>query len=465
MRSKYKDLSNNTILFTISSIGTKLISFLLVPLYTYVLTTEDYGTADLISTTVSLLLPILSLNVQDAVLRFSLDKEHDPEKVISIASRIVVLGSIILGGVVSILAATGILNIGIEYIIFLWVSYTTNAIYNSLQMYLKAVNRIKTIVIASIASTLVCCGLNITLLLGLKMGITGYLIATALASVTSTAICLFGGKTYKAIHLNYKNHELLKLMLLYSAPLIFNSLAWWINSASDRYILTYFQGTAANGIYSVSYKIPTILSTLQTIFYNAWSVSAIKEFDKDDKDGFIGNIYRLYSCLSFVVCSAIMVLNPYLAKLLYAKDFYIAWKYIPALLIGTVFNGLSLVEGCLFTAVKKTKDVSSSTLIGAGVNTVLNFILIYFIGIQGAAIATMVGYITVWVLRTVKLHKHIINMKVNWFVQITTSLIILVQGVFASIYGTNYIQIIIFAAIVAIQHKEIWGVIRGVLNK
>lgn len=59
--------------------------------------------------------------------------------------------------------------------------------------------------------------------------------------------------------------------------------------------MTFFCGTAINGIYAVSYKIPTILSTIQTIFYNAWSISAITEFDKDDRDGFIGNIYTIYS--------------------------------------------------------------------------------------------------------------------------------------------------------------------------
>lgn len=463
--SKYRDLSKNTILFSISSIGTKLVSFILVPLYTFVLTTEDYGTADLISTTVSLLLPILSLNIQDAVLRFSLDKEYETQKIISIASKVVMLGSVFLGIALSLLTATGLLKVGIEYIVFLWVSYTAHAMYNSLQMYLKAIDNVKIIVLASISSTVVCCCLNIVLLLWLKMGIVGYLMATASAAVTSTMICFLGSKAYKAIQWNYHNKDLLQKMLYYSAPLILNSLAWWINSASDRYILTYYCGAAANGVYSVSYKIPTILSTLQTIFYNAWSVSAIKEFDKEDKDGFIGRIYRLYSCLSFIGCSVIMVVNPFLAKLLYAKEFYSAWMYVPALLIGTMFNGFSLVEGCLYTAVKRTKDVSVSTLIGAGVNTILNFILIYYIGIQGAAIATMLGYITVWITRTIKLKKNVIEMRVSWGAQIATTAIILIQGICASVHGTNVFQIIALIGIGIIQHKEIRDVIRFLFNR
>ena len=95
-KRKYWDLSKNTILFTINSFGSKLISFLLVPLYTYVLSTNDYGTADLITSTVQLLVPVLTLNIQDAVLRFSLDKEYDKRAVISVGIKHNFIGLILL---------------------------------------------------------------------------------------------------------------------------------------------------------------------------------------------------------------------------------------------------------------------------------------------------------------------------------------------------------------------------------
>lgn len=191
-------------------------------------------------------------------------------------------------------------------------------------------------------------------------------------------------------------------------------------------ILSLFCGAAINGIYSVAYKIPTILSTLQTIFYNAWSVSAITEFDKDDKDSFIGNIYSLYMCVSTIGCSAILIFNKFFASLLYAKDFFEAWAYVPFLLLGVVFNGIALFEGCLFTAVKKTKDVSQTTIVGAIVNTIANFALIPLYGAIGAAFATMIGYFTVWLVRTISLQK-IVRMKVNWIKQGICIAVLIVQ--------------------------------------
>ena len=152
-------------------------------------------------------------------------------------------------------------------------------------------------------------------------------------------------------------------MIKYSSPLIANSISWWINNASDRYILTYMRNIAENGIYSVSYKIPTILTMFQSIFYNAWSISAIKEFDENDSDGFIGTNYSLYSVISLLVCSGLLLINIPLASFLYKGDYFVAWRCVPFLLMGTVFSGISQFEGSLFAATKNTKMVAKQRLL------------------------------------------------------------------------------------------------------
>ena len=141
----------------------------------------------------------------------------------------------------------------------------------------------------------------------------------------------------------------------------------------------------------------------QGIFYNAWSISAIKEFDSDDTDGFIGTNYSVYSFVSLIVCSGLLIINQKLAAFLYKGDYFVAWKSVPFLLFGTVFSGISQFEGSLFAAMKKTKDVAKTTIVGAGVNTLCNFIFVYYIGSTGAALATCLGYFVTWALRT----KHI----------------------------------------------------------
>ncbi len=458
-KSKYRDLSKNTLLFTISSFGSKIISFLLVPLYTYVLSTTDYGTIDLMTTTVQLLVPILTINIQDAVLRFSLDKKCDEKEVIGESLKIIAISSVLLAIVLFIMGKNNVLKMDAQYLYFLFFSFVFGSTNNCFSMYLRARNKVLILTIGGLINTILTCGFNIILLLCVKMGVTGYLIANVAGTGIAIIFMLFAGNIYKEAKFRDTNH-LLKTMIPYSLPLVVNSLAWWVNNASDRYILTFFCGAAINGIYAVAYKIPTILSTVQSVFYNAWSISAIKEFDKDDKDGFIGNVYTMYSSVSYLGCAALLIVNIFIARILYSNDFFIAWKYVPFLLVGTVFNGIALFEGCIFTAVKKTKDVSLTTIMGTVVNTVLNFALIPVSGATGAALATMIGYSSIWIVRTFQLRK-IVKLKVNWRTQIESSVLLIAQAVLAMTDQFYCIQIIPTCILLIIQRNNVFKVVRG----
>ena len=252
-------------------------------------------------------------------------------------------------------------------------------------------------------------------------------------------------------------------MIALSAPLVANSIAWWINDVSDRYVVTLICGAAANGLYAVAYKIPSILSTLQSIFYSAWAISAVKEFDSQDSDGFLGKTYELYSGAIAIACSIIMLLDIPLAKILYSNDFFDAWRYVPLLLVGVMLNGLSLFEGCLFTAACKTKAVSWTTVVGAAVGIATCIGLTLLIGPVGAAIATLVGYLVTWSTRTVVMTRNIARIKVSWRTEIATLLFLIVQALLAMQWGMQLIQVPVLAMVVflrRLQLKSIWSFVR-----
>lgn len=463
MKEKNKFLLKNIGVFTIGSFGSKILSFLLVPLYTAVLSTEEYGTVDLITTTASLLMPILLLSIFDATLRFGMDESYQKVDVISTSINIAIKGSVILVLGSIIISVTDFISISNLYLLFLCIYFIFGAINQILNLYLRAKNQASTIAISGILCTLVSCFSNIIFLLVFRLGITGYMISNTFGILVQNLYQLFIGGVYKDIKFQNYN-DLSKPMIRYSAPLIANSLSWWINNASDRYILTFMRGVAENGVYSVSYKIPTLLSMFQQIFYNAWSISAIAEFDKNDKDGFIGNNYSMYSFISLLICSGLMIINIPLASFLYQGDYFIAWKAVPFLLMGTVFSGISQFEGSLFAATKNTKLVAKSTLIGAITNTVLNFILIYYIGFIGASLATLLGYFITWMLRT-KYLRNFIQMKVNWQVHLFSLLLTFIQSILATVGVKLYLQILIFIFLIVINHKCFNPIFKYLLRK
>lgn len=462
MREKNKSLLKNIGLFTLGSFGSKILSFLLVPLYTAVLSTSEYGTVDLITSTASLLTPILLLSIFDATLRFGMDDSYKKKDVLSTSIRIAVVGSLVLIVSTVVIAATDIVKIDNIYLTFLCVYFIIGAFNQIFNLYLRAKNQASVIAASGVLCTLITCCSNIVSLVIFKWGIIGYMISNTIGVLIQNLYQLFIGKIYKDIKF-LKFRDLTRPMVTYSIPLIANSLSWWINNASDRYILTYLRDIAENGIYSVSYKIPTLLSMLQGVFYNAWSISAIAEFDENDNDGFIGTNYSLYGFISLATCSTLLVINVPLASLLYKGDYFIAWKCVPFLLLGTVFSGISQFEGSLFAATKNTKSVAKTTVIGAIANTVCNFIFIYYFGAVGAALATLIGYFVTWSLRTRHLQSFV-KMKVNWITHFVSVALVLIQTVVATVKSLPLFQIVSLVLLVLLNKELLRPIIKKLLR-
>lgn len=455
-RSRGRELAMNTGLFALSSFGSKLISFLLLPLYTAVLSTGDYGTVDLMTSTVGLFVPLLTLNIQDAVLRFGLGKDAEAGEILSVGLRIVAGGACVLCAGVVLLLCLGLMPFEGSYCAFLIVMFVLSALSNVLTMYVKSQEHVRSLVVSGVGNTLVMSVSAVVLLVVVKAGVIGYMASMILGSLFSVVYLIIAGKVWRVLGVKVRQ-GLVGSMVALSAPLVANSLAWWVNDVSDRYVVTFICGAAANGIYAVAYKIPSILSTLQTIFYNAWAISAVKEFDSEDKDGFLGRMYELYSGAMAVACSAIILLDVPLAMLLYSNDFFAAWQYVPLLLVGSYLNGLALFEGCLFTAARNTKAVSWTTIVGACASIGSCIVLCLIVGPLGAAVATVVGYVVTWAARTWTMARYVVRLRISWRSEVATLVVLLAQAFLAVRWGTQPIQVMLLCLVVFLRRSQIGG--------
>ena len=453
---KYKELAANTAIFTISSFGSKLLSFFLVPLYTFYLSTEDYGTADIIGTTASLLIFVLTIDISDSVLRFAIERDKDQEKILSFGLKVQFSGAFVLGIVLFLLQFLNVIKWEKYCYLFLLLIFILNAVHQAVTNYLRAINKIKEVAVSGVLQTLATILLNIFCLAFLKLGLIGYLISGVAGFAISVLYCFMKTDvSFSELVFAKCEKTIKKEMVMYSIPLIFNGIAWWMNSSLDKYFITSIIGIGASGIYAVSYKIPSILTMFNQIFAQAWNLSAIKEFDKDDKDGFFSRTYTIYNAGMVLSCSLIIIMNIVLAKFLYAKDFYEAWKYTSPLLISIIFSALSSFVGSIFSAVKNSRIFAISTVSAAAVNTLLNAVLIPVIGIQGAAVATAVSFMAIWLIRLVSARKYI-NMKLNIKRDVFAYSLLAVQAVIEHFKDHYYVfQLLIFSTLVFIYFKEI----------
>lgn len=435
-----KYLARNVSIMTISQFGSKILSFFLVPLYTSILSLEDYGTFDLLNTTVALLVPILMICISDAALRFSLDEENDKTGIFTVCIKKYIVSQTIVVILVVLNCIFGFNVIIKQYSIYLILLYMTNSLSGIIINFARGLERIKEVGISGVLCSVFMLGFSVLFLLCFNLGLDGYFIANIIGPLTQIIYLFVVLKLWKFLDFRKKYHDLRQKMQAYSTPLIANSVAWWVNNVSDRYVVTWLAGIAANGIYSVAYKIPTILSVFQGIFNQAWTLSAVKEYDEKDSGGFFSDIYNLYNFAMVILCSAIIIFTRLIADIMFAKDFYEAWIYVPWLLISIVFGAISGYLGGIFAAVKNTKVFAQTTVLGAGVNTVLNIILVIYIGPLGAALATLISNWLIYAIR-IKHVRSYIEMNLNLFRDYCSYVILVVQAVLLCIFKAETLAI------------------------
>lgn len=465
--NKYKKLFSDMGLFTISNFGSKLLVFFLVPLYTNVLSTYEYGIIDLINSTINLLVPVLTLSIAEATLRFAFDKMNKEHIVLKNSLLVIVVSLIPLLFFKAIIVKW--FSELEKYWIYFLIIYFFVAIDMCLSSYIRGIDKIKVYAIKGILYTAIFVSSNILFLVVLDCGLLGYLYATLLAEGITIFYMLVASK----IRLNIFNFRLdtplLKQMLRYSLPLIPSIIAWWVMQISDKYIIIYFLGLAASGIYGISYKIPTILSMVTSIFMQAWQISAIKSVEDQDNDKFVSKIYMYFTIFSVGACSVLILLAEMLGKILYAKEYAIAWRYVPILLMAYLFSGLSGVLASLFSAQKKTDILFHSTTIGAIVNIVLNFILIPKYGVMGAAYTTLLGFLVTWVIRRISISKFV-NLETNESRNIVAFLLLIIQAIcmagnFKIRYLVSVIVILLCLVIYIKNLKELIKIIIKMIKK
>lgn len=394
-----KKLGKNVLLMTIGSIGSKVLTFLLVPLYTSCLSTSDYGVSDLIVTIISLLMPLFTLQISESLLRFALDKELDKKQVFNIGIKINCIGFIVLLIFSPIFIFIPLLK---NYYFYFLGYYFSYSIYVALSNFTCGFGEIRLYTGIGVFQTVSLLGSNIILLTIFQRGIQGFLLSYIISySLSSMGLFIFG-KQYKLVILPSNiDKSIQKEMIRYSLPMIPNSISWWISNSSDKFIVTAICGASVMGIYSVAYKIPTILSVFYNVFMSAWRISSVDDFGSDTTREFYSKIYRIIESSLVMLASFIILFNRILSKIFFANEFFEARFFVPVLVIAFLIHGLGEFFGSIYTASKKTKMLFYSSLTGAIINIVLNIMLIPRLSGIGAALATLISYCVILGIRIV----------------------------------------------------------------
>lgn len=438
-----KQLLKNTAIIAIGKLSTQIVSFLLLPLYTAKLSTEEFGTYDFFVTLSVFLLPIITLLMEESMFRFLIDADDLKSKKRTITATIVytAVGTIIF----TILAAIIMGIIHYEYAVIFIIFIISNILLGLSNAISRGMGKVNLYSLSNFILGVITIILNILFIVTFKLGVNGLLWSNIIAN-TATAVIMFY-KLHLPQFVSKKDfsRETLGKMIRYSAPLVPNNLSWVIISLSDRLMLTQMMGADANGIYAVANKFPNIVYTCYGFFSTAWKESAARILKEENKSQYYNSIYKDVKFFLKAIVLGLIAIMPLAFPLLVNESYNDAYKYIPILIISIYYTNMSNFYGGIFTAYKNTKIMGSTTAVAAVINIVINIIFIPKFGIYAATFSTLISNIVVYFYRRYKIMDYIkLKEKFNYVFWILLVITLITY------YKNNMIlNIIVFLLVVA----------------
>ncbi len=404
---KYKKLITNTLLFALSSFGSKVLVYLMMPLYTGIITPDEFGIITNIQDTSQLLLPLACVGIANAIIRFGLDTACDKKAVFTGGFAALGIGTLLMAALYPVLCAEPALD-GYRWLVYVYV--LVSCARNLCSQFVRARQLTRLYAFDGVLNTALLVAFYIIYLIPCRMGITGYVLATVTADALSAVFLILTARLHRFFDVRSFDKKLFRDMLKYSIPLIPASMFWWITNASDKKFVLYMLGAEASGLYSFAYKIPNLLMLVSTLFTEAWQLSAVADAgDDEERSRFFSRVFGGYQSILTVGASGIILFSRVFVTILDGSggSYYGAWRFIPILVIATVYSCFAGYMSTVYMVAKKTGMNLYTTMAGAALNLTLNALLIPRFGVNGATVATFLSYLLVFALRVLTSRRYI----------------------------------------------------------
>ncbi len=400
-----KSLVKNTAILAFGTLCTKGIMFFMAPLFTRWLARDDYGTFDLIAEYTSLLIPILTLSMGEAVFRFLVDESDEKEKnrVLTTCFIFHVLGIVltVLIGIILCFFSRLSNTVVMSTVLFL----SMEIVYKYLMMTLRGKKNLNAYTVGNILFVLGIAVFVTIFVYFFKWGLEGIILGYAFGDIVANTYMIFKSKIYKEIRCEYFNMATLKKSADYSLPLIPNSISWWIVNVSDRTIITLFLGPGINAIYAIANKVPSLCQNFFGVFHLSWQQNAIETMSDTDRDKYYSSILNDMTRIVGSICILLIGINYWFFTILYTDDYFPGYFQVPILVTAILFSMIAQFLGSIYVARMETKFNGITITISAIINVVINLALIQYIGLYSASVSTLVSYVVLFIIRYIDLRK------------------------------------------------------------
>lgn len=407
---KFKLFIENFVIFGFGGVICKIVPLIMVPIVTRLMPNTDYfGLSDMSSTVVSFGSALAVMGMYDAMYRLFFEKEDEEYKkdVCSTAFLFTLITSLIIFIIMifckDVIAKYFFSNPNYAYIVYISAIATLVGATNSiLSAPTRMQNKRLIFLITNTVSPILSYAISVPML------IAGYYtIALPLAGVVSSATMeiTFMIINHKWFAVSRFDSKLLKQLLKIAIPLLPNFLVYWVFNSSDKFMITNLIGLGPAGIYSVGAKLGHTSQLIYTAFAGGWQFFAFSTMKEENQVKTNSLIFEYLGAVSFIASTFICAWSHGIYSLLFTDEYIEGYIVAPYLFLSPLLLMLFQVEANQFIVVKKTWPNMFILSAGAALNVFINWTLIPVLGIEGAAIATLVGYIVSDVICTIVLIK------------------------------------------------------------
>mgnify|MGYP001249134749 CR=1 FL=1 len=390
---------NKLIYYGIGTFGSKVIYFLLVPFYSFFLSKSELGIYDLILASLTILAPVITMQISEAVYRELLDPKRKTQKSSQIFSSAL---SVVFIGLLLFVTAASIINQLFNYQIFyeLILIQSSFTFYIFFQQTLRGLSLNKEYAYMGFLNAVLLVLFSAALIAFYELQIRQVILAISAAQTTSIIYAAYKISVSQLFVFKNINKEKVYKLLNYSFPLLPNTLSWWLIDLGSRYIILFFIGLEENGLYAVAARYAGVIALVNSIFILSW-----QDYVINSKFTISSNKKELSSYLNLFVAfqiGLVILLTSFSNELIYyttPADFHDAANYLPVLLISSAFASFCGFYGAFYLKEKRTRKIFTTTFMGSIINIIFCIALINYFSLYAVAAASLVGFFATFLIR------------------------------------------------------------------
>ncbi|QKX04713.1 lipopolysaccharide biosynthesis protein [Aquimarina sp. TRL1] len=441
MGTKSKGLVKASFIYSIGNIGTLVLNFFLVPMYTFFLSQEELGFFDVIASSVTLISPLFFGHIESAVIRWLIGKKERENigHIVSNSSLIFILGISFFSLCYFILT----FFIKHDLFLFIYLYLIANFFYIIIKQVIRSVYSSFHYVITEVIFTVIV--FVFAVFLAKEYKLKGILLAY-FYSFLSLLVYLIFIKFHKYLSIYEIKKSTMKELLSYSIPLVPNTFSLWTNTMANKYIILLYLSLSSNGIYAIAFKIAYVVQILNRIFYLSLQDKMFEIYGKKEFEGYFSETFRKYSAILFSIVILLIASQKIFLPIVIDDKFLSAMNFIPILSLGVLFMSLASVIGIIYQCEKKNIRGSKTSMISGAVILVLGFVFIPKYGLYGASSVFLIGNLVLLFYRYIDVNKFItLKIRIERFI------IYIVLTFLISLFSlTNKIELLLLNLLLAI---------------